>query len=482
MIPLLLLHAALAAPGYGDQIVTLSVTTQNWEPTQPWMKTNPVRRSAQAVMVAAGGDTYLLTTAKMVENATLVQTKKHGEPNEVLATVRYVDREADLALLSVEEPSFFSDLAPVRFTRRPVGEGTVAIGRWKESQLEVSEGRVARASTFNSPTGILSFAGLRVTTDMSAGGWAEPVFVGGRLAGLSLGQSGSELSVMPADFIEHWLKAVVQEGQVPRWVGDLGISAQAIRSPALAQWLGLEAPAGILVLGVQQGASACGSLQRGDVILAVDGMPLDGSGSVRDPLYGLLSYEYLLTHHVPGGTLDLSILRDHQRQELKLPLRSYTGDQWLIPVDRIAPPPYLMAGGLVFREYDESYTARSVELRIVSLDSQTAQTPSRRRVVVLASVLPDSYNLGYHALSDLWVEAVNGQPIDGLDDVQAALAHPVQGYHVFTFHPNPRIAEVVLDAATFEAATRSIAASYGVPEVSRLGAPPPDLGPACAAP
>jgi hypothetical protein len=138
-----------------------------------------------------------------------------------------------------------------------------------------------------------------------------------------------------------------------------------------------------------------------------------------------------------------------------------------------------VAGGLVFREFDESLQARSVELRIVSQLRRTAQSADRRRVVVLSSVLPDTYNLGYHGTSELEVERVNGQLVDGLEDVRAAFDAPKDGFHVVTFAPNPRLRQLVLDASTFADAGERIAASYGIPETWRPSEPLPDLGPAC---
>jgi hypothetical protein len=105
-----------------------------------------------------------------------------------------------------------------------------------------------------------------------------------------------------------------------------------------------------------------------------------------------------------------------------------------------------------------------------------------RRVVVLAGVLPDPYNLGYHGRGDLPVVRVNGQLVDGLDDVAAALRAPQGGFHVIDLRPSQGPFEVVLDAEGLDAATRRIAAAYGLPEVQRLGPPPPPVGPPCEAP
>lgn len=482
MTVLLVLSAALAkVPALGDQVVALSVTWQGYEAAQPWSKTNPATRTAVATVVAgsARGERYLLTSAQVVEYATFVRAKKHGDPAETTAEIRLVDRESNLALLAVPEPGFFDDLVPAAFARKPVSAGSVSFVRWKDNQLEVTEGRVSRAFTAQSRTGLLAYPALRVTTDLSAGGWSEAVFAGQELAGLTTAQNGSEAVVTPGPFIRQWMAEILAAGSALPTVSDLGVSLQSTRSPALAAWLGLPAPAGLLVLDVARGGPACGVLRRGDVLLAVAGRDLDADGKVRDPVYGLLSLEYLLAGRRPGEILPLRILRDHAVQELALPLRAYTAAHWLVPAHRVDPPGYLVAGGLVFREIDESFNPRALELRFLAQTQRYSPAPGRRRVVVLANVLADPYNLGYHELSELRVDTVNGVQVDSVAAARDAFSRPQGGFHVVTFHPNRRIAEVVLDAATFAEADARIAESFGIAETFRVSAAPPELVPGC---
>jgi len=421
----------------------------------------------------------LLTTAQMVSFATHIRASKHGEPGESPARVLYEDREANLALVSVDDPAFFDDLEPVRLARRPIASGDVQITRWRDNQFEVSRGRVSRAVVADSPTGVLKSVSLRVQADIQGGGWSEPVFVGGSLVGLATGQSDSDMQVLPVDFLAPWLGEVQDAGHMRPWAGQIGAIFEEIRSPSLAGWLGLDAPRGILVRRVAQGGSACGVLRKDDVLLALDGQEIDGDGNVRDPRYGLLWFEVLLAGYHAGDAVTVRVLRDGAVLGLPMPLRTYTGESWLVPADRVDPPAYLVAGGLVFREFDETYPTWAAELRILAQLDRLEQTADRRRVVVLSSVLADPYNLGYQGFADLPVASVNGRPVDAVSDVAEALEHPLEGFHVVRFLPNPRLNEIVLDAATLAEATARIAAAYGIPEVYRPGAPPPDLGPAC---
>jgi len=476
-----LLQVAVAGPTYDDRVVQLKVTWQKWERYQPWSKTNPTMRVSQAVVVEGlpGRGPALLTTAQMVEDATHVRVSKQGEPNEFPAQVLLTDREANLALILVDDPAFFDGLRPVKLTRKPLVEGQVVVARWRDNQLETSGGSVARGTSIESMTGSVRFAGVRIQTDISGGGWAEPVFAGGALAGIATSASKNELIIMPSGFFGPWLEELRANGEVRPWPGRLGATFQAIRSQALASWLGLDKPRGLLVSGVAQGSSACGVLRKGDVLLAFEGLSLDGSGNVRDENYGLLWFGYMLSHYHEGDTVGLRVLREGREQELEMTLRSYTSASWLIPLDRTQAPAYLMAGGLVFRELDDTYGGRSTEISIVRQLSSQSQSADERRVVVLSAVLADPYNLGYHGFEDLPIATVNGRTVDLVSDVAAALEHPQDGYHVIRLRPNPRLNEIVLDAATLEATTARIAAAYGIPAVYREEVPPPPLGEAC---
>jgi S1-C subfamily serine protease len=484
MSPLLLAAAlscaASAADPRGEHVVTLLVTAQSWDPGQPWVKGPPGGRGGSATVVPTPAGPRLLTSASMVTDATHVRVVKGGSSEEVPVRVDTVDREQNLALLAVDAPGFFEDLRPARLARRPLTEGEVTLVRWRGSQLESAEGRLSRPTVIDSATGVVDMVALRVNSGLSGGGAGEPAFRGKELVGVAFGKLGEELSVVPAEHLRAWI-GQVQAGGAP-WSGMLGLSTQSLRNPALVTWLGLDRARGVLVTQVPRGSSACGVLRRGDVLLSLDGLPLDADGNAPHPVYGPLYHEQLLALKRDGERVPIEVWREGQVQALELPLRAFTGAHLRVPEDLDQPPSYLMAGGLIFRELGDGHPARSPELRVEAALGPMDPDDPGRRVVVLAGVLPDPYNLGYHGRGDLPVVRVNGQLVDGLDDVAAALRAPQGGFHVIDLRPSQGPFEVVLDAEGLDAATRRIAAAYGLPEVQRLGPPPPPVGPPCEAP
>jgi len=472
---------------YVRQVVELSVTYQTYDPRQPWTKTNTRARSAMAVVVEGG---LLLTTAQMVGDATLIQAEKFGSPPRTPVRVVQVDPEVNLALLAPDDPAFLADLTPVRLDDALPTAGAVHSVRWKGGRLEVSASRVARIEVRRTQTSDLEHAFLRVKSDLGGGGWAEPVFREDRLVGLTASQTEDLANALPVEVIRGYLEANRAGAPYPGF-GNLGIAWQVLRNRALAGYLGVTAPPrGVLVLDAPWGSSACGALRTGDVLLALDGHPIDTEGYYEHPRYGRLRFTHIATEgHLAGDVLDARVLRGGRDMEVRLTLRRYPASARLIPGPLPdSPPAYLVAGGLVFRELAADYLGAwgdnwrdTADTRLVAYWDleREVQRPGRRRVVILAYVLPDAFNLGYHDLANLPVREVNGLPVDSLEDVAEGLGNPPGAFHRILFEPNPARSDVVLDAATLDAATETILTRYGIPARTRLSPPPPAPEPSC---
>jgi hypothetical protein len=481
--------AAMASPlDYGARVVALSVTQQTFDERRPWAKTNPRTRSASAVVVEGP---LLLTEAHMIADATLIRVEKHGAPYQVPARVVHVDPEIDLALLAVDEKGFFDDLEAARVAAFVPTRGSARTVRWRNRQLEVSDGRVTSIEVKASRYRTIQHAFLLLTTDLTGGGWSEPVFDDDALIGLTVAQEGQVASVVPAEIIGAYLTRA-RDGEEYRGFASIGAAWQNNRESALSAYLGLEGqPRGVVITRIPRGTSACGVLEPRDVLLALDGHPIDALGNYRHPRHGRLRFTHLATAgHRPGHVVSAQVLRNGKLLDLELELRRYPAQASLIPWRRDdIEPAYFVAGGLVFRELDGAYlrswdgdahNAPPPDLINRLYLEQHGQTPERRRILILSYVLPAPYNLGYHDLVNLMVQKVNGRAVDSIADLAEAFEQPIDGFHTVEFHPNRVRAEVVLDAAGFEAATTSILEAFAVPRGLRPAAqPPPELGPEC---
>lgn len=497
MIATLLAVAAVAAPPatapsrdpYGASVVGVVVSYQGWDEQRPWVKKNPGLRRGSGVVVDGPA---ILTTAELVAGATLVQIEIFGRATHVEAKVAAVDPECDLALLAVATPGFFDDLRPVRLAPATPTEGTLRTVRWQSQQLEVSASRVKRIQVEESWYGVLEHAFLQVQTDLVSGGWGEPVFTDDHLVGLTVSQGNDQRArVIPVEVVSRFVSRA-RDPRGYRAFPVFGVKWQVNEDRALAAWLGQAGPpAGIVIRQVPWGSSGCGSLQPLDILLAVDGLPIDANGFVTHPSFGRVGFaQILIERHVAGESVPIRVLRKGAEISLPMTLRDYPLSVDLIPARRWnEPPPYAIVGGLVFRELDGEYLRswggdwfKDAPLRLTTMFSlrAEAQTPERRRIVILTGVLPSSFNIGYQDLEEIAVSSVNGRTVESMDDLVGALGVPVDGLDTIAFEPNAVRDEVVLDAATLDAATAEILKTYGISDAVRLPAARlRDPGPAC---
>jgi hypothetical protein len=473
---------------YESHVVSLHITSQAYNQFRPWETKTPETHVAQAVVVDGP---LLLATADLVEGVTLILAEKRGGSVHEPARIVHLDADANLVLLTVDAPGFFADLKPVTMAQAIPLEGPVSSVRWQSGQMEVAASRVSGIDVDDSRLGAFRHAFLKLETDISAGGWGEPVFVDGTLLGLTYSQDGQSATVIPADILRSYLEAARAPGSY-REFPNLQLSWQVNRDPALTRSLGLEGePRGVLVTRVPSGSSVCGALLPRDILLEVDGHRIDAEGNYDDPQFGRVEFTQAVAdgHHA-GEVVPAAVLRGGKEVRVRVKLEPAHGAAALIPVrDGGVAPPYLIAGGFVFRELNADYLRawgkdwrkKAPTFLLTQYDLfRKAQAPDKRRIVLLAYVLPAAYNLGYGGLEDMPVARINGRPIDSIADVSEALGHPEGEFQRIEFAPNPDRFEAVLDAATLAAATEKVLKDYQVPQAMRLPVtPPPDLGEPC---
>jgi len=132
-------------------------------------------------------------------------------------------------------------------------------------------------------------------------------------------------------------------------------------------------------------------------------------------------------------------------------------------------PRYYIAGGLVFQPLTENYLGARLEddeydreflFDLYPYYDSGEPTEDRRELIVLASVLADEINVGYHDLLDIVISRVNGEKLSTLEDLVEAVEGNKGAYHVFV---DERGKEIVLDRKKMDARNELILKRYQIP-------------------
>lgn len=461
----------LSAQSMDGQVVSINVISQKYDYASPWQK-GEISRSTIGGCVIEGN--RIVTVAYSLANHVLVEVMKKGEPRKYPAEVVVKDYHTGLAVLKVADADFFKDLVPVAFSRndRVIGK-TAAVYRW-DSNISLKEYTADLNKTsirFYEPNcGVLMH---QFSTVMNEGGNGDPVFIDGKLVGLTTGLSteNKTLFAISSDLVERLQKDLANgqyEGMPFFWIDVVDIGNDV----NLREYLGMtSADTGIMVTEIPSVSSGSGTLLKNDVILSINGTAIDDSGMYDSPRYGkLYFYGLIQTEKFVGDEITMNVLRNKKRTEVRFKLKAIPRDCCVIPLisyDR--PPLYLVYGGFVFQEltmgYFESWGnewKQKGDKRLLAMYDGIKSIASEgavNSIVILNRVLPDTVNQGYQFQGNLVLRRVNGVAIKDIGHMRSVMNGSKERYVMLEFAGDT---SVVLDKKAVADGEKELLRKYNI--------------------
>lgn len=461
-------------------VVRVEVTDQPWDFIHPWAKKAPVTRSGLGAVLPNG---EVLVTGDLVADADYVELERAETGERISAQVEVVDYEADLALLKPADDSFLKHLQPLQIGDSQVGD------RVQVLQLESTGAQVATSALVTTvtvapyPVGSSAFLIYRLSSPLQYrdSSFTLPVVKGGKLTGLLIryDSRSQTLDLVSAPVIRHFLASAKTKPYVgfPR----AGVSFAPMRDPQLHRYAGDEqsvAAGGVYVTAVETGGPAeQAGIKAGDVLTAIGSVAIDADGNYRDPLYGKLAIQHLITTQSPDGAkLVMHLLRAGKPLALTVTVKHRPVEDYVIePYTLDRAPKFYVLGGLVLQELSRQYLKewgggweKKAPEQFVYMDhfQETLFHDGQKKIVFLSQVLPTPLTIGDDQLSGIVLTKVNDRPIHSLADLPAALEHPINGFHKLEFSEEPHL--LYLDAAQAKAIEPVLMRSYGLPAIKNL--------------
>ena len=387
----------------------------------PWRLLSP-RQSSGSGSVIQGNK--ILTNAHVVANASYVQAQKHNDPRRYLAQVTFISHEADLALLTVEEPGFFDNLTPLAFGTLPAALQEVSVYGYPigGKSLSITKGILSRVEQqVYAHAGAYLLAG-QIDAAINPGNSGGPVIVDGKIVGVvmqaSSGGRAENLGYfVPPSMITHVLTDA--EDSIYDGFPDLGFRTQNLDSPSAKTSYGLNTDqSGVLVIQVFDGSPASGILKKGDVILKIDEFDIAEDGSIKIANDQMTNFKHAIDLHDIGDQVKIEYSRLGIRNTVTLDAKPASRNYSLVPGEKFDEvPKYIIFGGVVFVPLNMNLIkrwgndwSRSAPVSLLQARSDWSST-ERSELVVALQVLAADVNLGYHDWRNWVVEKINGEDI-----------------------------------------------------------------------
>ncbi len=454
-------------------VIKITVMAQTPDYTVPW---NPGRMGQKIGTGFIIRGNHILTNAHLASNARFLAVEKEGDSRRYEARVRFIAHDCDLAMLEVLDSAFFDGTIPLSIGGIPTLNSIVnAVGYpIGGSRLSITRGVVSRIDYQAYSHSILDqHLAIQIDAAINPGNSGGPVLQGDKVVGVAFqgyrGDVAQNVGYMiPVPVIERFLSDI-SDGQYDGYV-DLGIQFFPLLNGAHRRALGLgPGDYGVVVSHVYKEAPCEDALEVGDILLAIDGLPISSDGYVAMEGERLHMAE-VVERKLKGDEVRLDILREGQHQEINVRLYAPWPFQ-LQSLHHDVRPRFVLFGGLVFQPLSRRFILeadiRDENIRYYFsyyLDNELyLETPE---IIVLSQVLPDPINVYLRPFVNGIVETINGRRIRVLEDVADAFAASPD-YYVVEFKGNGR--PLVLDRKAVQEARERILNRYGVLQEQYLG-------------
>jgi serine protease Do len=258
-------------------------------------------------------DGYIVTNAHVVDGAQRIVVKL-ADGRRLPARLVGLDERVDLALIKVEATGLAVAVLGDS-NRLRVGEFVLALGHPFGLEQTVSFGIVSRRGA---PLQVAApgFDFIQTDASVNPGNSGGPlVNMAGEVVGVNsmAARNGSIGFAIPINLVKSLLPQLAAKGRI-EW-GWLGVSIAELDDEAAPKY-GLKEPRGVLIRQVVAGQPADqGGVKANDVVLAVDGVPLEGP---RD-------LQRIISSTPVGRTVTLQVLREGKETEVPVTVGAYQG-------------------------------------------------------------------------------------------------------------------------------------------------------------
>lgn len=419
MLPILLLgsslHTKKAMLENSKSVVKVLVSGNKPNFETPWEKGEDNSGSGSGVVIKGN---LILTAAHVVTYADYILVKKYGSAKKYKVRVKWIAHDADLALLEVEDVSFFKGMKQKRIGGIPSLQDDIAVYGYPVGgeKISITQGVISRLEMREYAHSRKKLLMLQVDAAINSGNSGGPAFnKDGEIVGIALQaieDAKNSGYITPASVINHFLEDI-KDGDYDGFPVS-SFFAQELENPSLKAYYKMENISGVMINGIYNHTEASKRLIVEDIILNVDGHDIADDGSAYIEGLGRLNYQYLFSMHYTGDVIKLHILRDTKEIDIQMVLKDVATP---LTSNYNELPRYYIKGGLYFfpATLNTLKGVQSSEVDYSFFETLLNNEVVNREAVILGQVFDVQETIGLYADNNL-VLTVNGESVTDFND------------------------------------------------------------------
>ncbi len=434
-----------------QSVLRVEVATQMPDYQTPWNSGHFSGGIGSGFLI---GKNRILTNAHVVSNARRILITVYGSPKKYPASVEFIAHDCDLALLSIDD---FKDLeslpifelgnvpsleSQVRVIGYPVGGERLSVTRGVVSRIDFQPYSHSRAD---------SHLIIQIDAAINPGNSGGPCLQDGKVVGVAfqgLRQADNTGYIIPTPVIRRFLTDI-EDGKYDSYA-DLGITEFPLFNPAMRKALHLPNDGkGVLITNVVPTSSSDGLLKPGDILMSLDGKPVDSAGLITIDGENVNLNEIIERKYV-GDKVAVRCLRDGSMNATDITLKPLKWSR-MYAISYEKKPRYLVFAGLVFQPLDTNLWATSKFEDLTLRRLYTDYVPKglfekHQDIVVLTRVESDPVTSQMTNFTGFAVHKINGVEVSNLQQAHQLL-HPKTAPEFFVIELHGANRPLVIPAA-----------------------------------
>ena len=471
-----------------NSVVKVFSTVRYPDYYKPWSKQAPTEMTGSGVIIKGIKGRRILTNAHLVLYASQVQVQAYQSGNLVSATVEAIAPGIDLAVLKLDDDTFFISHPPLEWAATlPRTENSVMVYGYPlgGTSLSITKGIVSRVefASYNYPVW-----GLRIQIDaaINPGNSGGPAVVGNKMVGLAFSRLGGASQnigyIIPCEEIELFLKNMTDGHYGKPLMND---DFEILGNPTLYSFLKLDKSAhGVIVIRPESLAPDY-SLKKWDVITKIGDTLVDDQGMVNLDNNLHVFFKYMLQRITKNGKVPMTVLRAGREIQVEYPVA--TSRPLLIPFLDGAYPSYFVYGPIVFSSATSEFISGMTtgaqggsRLSFMAfmgspLITRMGDRPTFENeglVVISSPFFPHRLSKGYTNPFAGVVKTINGITIKNLGHLVEVLRDSKEEFITIEFYGRNQEIEIFpraeMSAATDEILTDNGVRSQGSPDTMTI--------------
>jgi serine protease Do len=366
------------------------------------------RRQASGSGFIVDKNGYIITNNHVVENATKLRVRLHGDPGEYRGRVIGTDCESDLAVIKIDAGKPLQPVTIANSDSVQVGDWAVAIGSPFGLEATVTAGIVSAIGRSPAQLGARAFQHF-IQTDAAinpgnSGGpllniRGEVIGVNTMIATSGRGSEGVGFA-LPVNMVARAYNDIIRIGRVTR--GSIGVSLDRSLEPEVTlKALGVDH--GAIIENVSKGGPAeKGGVHAGDIILGINGTAVkDGDDLISRVADTPVGVQAAMSIDRDGKPVSLKITIADRSELYKDRSDIACGKPPETITSKVDPPADVKFG-----------------FRPRPLTEQERDSVDNRRGVMVTLVEQDSFAEEIGIQNGDVIDAINRQPVNSLEDIR----------------------------------------------------------------